>query len=96
MSVAVSFLYDLVHCSGGSNARVYDVKPVGIINMAVVGRGVAATWKMSLLRQRIRFFPIGQYLVSQTLSVWGTRLEKRVDSSRFSTVEKNVKALDEY
>ncbi len=49
MNVAVGFLYELVHCSGSSNARVYDVKSIGIIiNMAVVGGGLTATRKMSL------------------------------------------------
>jgi len=48
VNVAVGFLYELVHCSGSSNARVYDVKSIGIINMAVVGGGLTATRKMSL------------------------------------------------
>ena len=40
VNVAVSFLYDLVYCSGSSNARFYNLKSVRMIDVAANGRGV--------------------------------------------------------
>ena len=40
MNVAVSFLYHAVYCSGSGNARLYDLKSGGIIDMAANRRRV--------------------------------------------------------
>jgi hypothetical protein len=42
VKVAICFLYDSVYCSGSNSARFYDLKPVGMIDMAADGCGVAA------------------------------------------------------
>ena len=42
MNVPVSLVYYSVYCSGSSNTRFYDLKSVGIVDMAADRRGVAA------------------------------------------------------